>query len=184
MMNQNPVYKEFMGEKESEVTDVEFMRQGEMLASMGGGKLKQALQVSAFAAPVTPLPAFPPVPPKIIKPWLDSYVVPGGVFFCMQLYKCLALFECLLAVLWHGVHNGAVVVMFEVVAGAFWSAVRREACTPPPYLPVVYQGPLEIVGLPWSLACAASVSPSASSSSSFQRSRVLYRKMADSRRLA
>ena len=79
---------------------------------------------------------------------------------------------CLLAVLWYEVHNGAVVVIIEVVAGAIWSAVRREACPPPPYLPAVYQGPLEIVGLPWSLACAASVCPSASSSSSFLRSGV------------
>ena len=184
IMNQNPVYKEFMGEKESEVTDVEFMRQGEMLAPMRGGKLKQALQVSAFAAPVTPLPAFPPVPPKIIKPWLDSYVVLSGVILCIQLYKCLALIGCLSAVLGYGVHNGAVVVMFEVVAGAvLWSAVRREACPPPPHLPVVYQGPLETVGMPWSLACAASICPSAWSSSSSRRSRMWQRKMAGSRRL-
>ena len=44
---------------------------------------------------------------KIIQPSLGSYVVLSGVILCLS------------AVLWYGVHNGAVVVMFEVVAEAF-----------------------------------------------------------------
>ena len=67
-MKKNPAYKEFMEKKESEAKDAEFKRQGEMLASIVGGKLGQALQVGAVAAPVTPLPAppvFPPIPPAV-----------------------------------------------------------------------------------------------------------------------